>query len=347
MKPETRDHIQLSNVSVRIMQAMLIEHGRDPRPAIHAAGVDSAAIEDPAGHVSGRQELEFQRAFVALTADRPDIWFQTGLRYRLIAYGSFGFAMMTARSLRRAIDIATASGDLHYSLLSYSAIEEDGHLCGMKMDASAAPADLREFSTYRALGSIATMLNDMWRGVFPLGGIELEITESSIADYLRDSLHTKITFGAARNAWLWPPQIEDEALPMSNELLESTYAEQCRALIRQLEAGDPLIKRALWALPLKEGGYADAETLARRLGIAERSLQRELQARGVSYRALLERTREQQARDLLTSTDLSVEKIAMTLGYSELAVLSRAFKRWTGVSPSDFRAQLRRRDNVS
>lgn len=82
-----------------------------------------------------------------------------------------------------------------------------------------------------------------------------------------------------------------------------------------------------------------AAALARRVGMSLRKLQRVVAEHGTTVRALLEQTREANARQLLGDPRLSIDQVSFLLGYSEDRAFRRAFKRWTGTTP----AQLRRR----
>jgi hypothetical protein len=172
MRLETLDRIMFPNLSIRIMRSVLEELGLDAAPALKAAGVNQALIDDPAGQVNGRQELNFQFAYVELTGHAPEVWFRTGLRYRMLTYGAYGFAMMTAQTLRRSLAFSHLFGDLHYSLMHYEPLFEHSALAGVTMDPTPIPEPLREFSMHRALGSVTTILHDIWQGSFPLTRIE-------------------------------------------------------------------------------------------------------------------------------------------------------------------------------
>jgi AraC-like DNA-binding protein len=79
------------------------------------------------------------------------------------------------------------------------------------------------------------------------------------------------------------------------------------------------------------------ETIAYRLGYAPRTLQRKLKAGGTSYRELLDKTRSQLAIHYLQENQVAINEIACLLGFSEASAFHRAFKRWTGMTPSEFR----------
>ncbi|WP_297623005.1 AraC family transcriptional regulator [Nocardia sp.] len=79
------------------------------------------------------------------------------------------------------------------------------------------------------------------------------------------------------------------------------------------------------------------EEVARRLSVSTRTLQRRLADQGTSWREELEVVRYQHAKSLLRDTQLPLQSIAGRLGYSDHRTLRRAFQRWTGQSPNDYR----------
>jgi AraC-like DNA-binding protein len=337
---DTLDRIAFPNLSIRIMRGMLLEHGIDPAPALRAAGLEARIIDDPSGRVSGRQELDFQLAYATLTGPGPEIWFQTGLRYHTLTYGTYGFAMMTARTLRRALEFSALFSDLHYSLMVYAPLVDAGRVTGITMDPSAIPGNLRDFSLYRGLGAVSTMLRDIWQGPFPFLGIDVTMPAPAEPAYFARELGTQLRFGAARNAWLWSEDLQDAVLPMGSAVCEDTYERQCIEIIRRCRGEDNFVQAALAAMVRSPGFYPSPASLAVTLCVSERTLQRRLTERGLSYRVLLDQVRYQQARELLRARRMTIEQIAVALGYSEMAAFTRAFTRWFGASPSSYRRSI-------
>ncbi|GGO79381.1 AraC family transcriptional regulator [Marinobacterium nitratireducens] len=89
-------------------------------------------------------------------------------------------------------------------------------------------------------------------------------------------------------------------------------------------------------------GDASATTVARLLGMRPRSLQHQLKATHSSFSSILNEARFDLARDALTQSDVSLTDLALQLGYSELSAFSRAFKRWSGCSPQQWRERQER-----
>jgi len=72
-------------------------------------------------------------------------------------------------------------------------------------------------------------------------------------------------------------------------------------------------------------------------GVGVQKLQRCLRQEGLTYRDLLALVRSVRAKALLRETELSITEVAFVLGYSDHANFTRAFNRWAGCSPADFR----------
>jgi AraC-like DNA-binding protein len=85
-------------------------------------------------------------------------------------------------------------------------------------------------------------------------------------------------------------------------------------------------------------GYPEIELVAEAIGTSARTLQRQLAKEGLTYRELVESYRFEAARRLIEEGEYSFLTIALQLGYNEASSFSRAFRRWAGLSPSEYRA---------
>jgi AraC-like DNA-binding protein len=149
--------------------------------------------------------------------------------------------------------------------------------------------------------------------------------------------------------------------PLRFESLQGGVLFASRWLERPLAGADPLLRRILMqeagarmldADPLLLGdvrrvirslfeeGDCSRTRVADRLGIHERTLGRRLKAAGTTFQRLLDDTRSNTARQLLRDTRIPVRRIASALGYDDPTVFTRAFRRWTGLTPRDFRNSL-------
>jgi AraC-like DNA-binding protein len=84
-------------------------------------------------------------------------------------------------------------------------------------------------------------------------------------------------------------------------------------------------------------GYPRMEWVAEKLGTSRRSLQRRLASHGATFNRVAEQSLLRRAKTLLAGRNASITDIAFTLGYGDPAHFTRAFRRWTGITPSAYR----------
>jgi AraC-like DNA-binding protein len=87
-------------------------------------------------------------------------------------------------------------------------------------------------------------------------------------------------------------------------------------------------------------GQFRLEDVARAVDLSPRSFQRRLAALGTSHSMLLNRVRMIRACQLLSGSDTEIQQIAIEVGFRSPSTFSRAFQRWAGVSPREYRNSL-------
>jgi len=88
---------------------------------------------------------------------------------------------------------------------------------------------------------------------------------------------------------------------------------------------------------LEDNDALDVKLAAKKLNMSRHTLYRKLKKEGVSFQSLAEEVRQAEAKRHLEENNVSISEVAYLLGFSELSAFSRAFKRWTGESPVQFR----------
>jgi AraC-like DNA-binding protein len=139
------------------------------------------------------------------------------------------------------------------------------------------------------------------------------------------------SFALSREAWQLPMRRRD---PILRSVLER-HAEEIIARLPTSGSVTLEIRQALMSRITQ--GDTEIQSLARALATSSRSLQRRLASSGTSYKKLLDSTRSQAATRYLQNRTLSIGEVAYLLGYSEPAAFHRAFKRWNGITPQEFR----------
>jgi len=330
----------LSNQSVRIMSAQLRELGLRPEPVLAECGIEPGTLGDPKGQVTPEQEFALQKRFAELTRRHAGVWLRTGLQYHPLNMGALGLAMISAPTMRRGMELGIEYQDLTFSQCLYRLHYGDGgDVDGIEIQTDSVEPDVLEFNLHRSLGALRTVFNDMWQGVFPFARIETTLPRPAPDVDFAAILAAPVTFSAPRNVMFFKGDALEKPLPLGNPLLEDTYDRQCREILERHATKDEIADNVAELLVRCTGEWPSAREVAGKLAMTERTLQRRLAQAHVQFRDLLDRVREQRARDLLRDTRMSVEQITECLGYAEAASFTRAFTRWTGQAPTVFRRQ--------
>jgi AraC-like DNA-binding protein len=174
------------------------------------------------------------------------------------------------------------------------------------------------------------------------------VAHAALFEHARPAHHREYTrifggaekFEQAMTAIMFDHGLLDHRQSYHNpELYSVLRAEAERALERVTEglsAADQL-RRYLLARPPSR--IPDPSTAARDLGMSERSLRRRLAAESTSYRDLVRAILEMHADHMLRDPKRSIQETAHALGFADAATFHRAFKRWTGRTPKEYREQ--------
>ena len=148
-----------------------------------------------------------------------------------------------------------------------------------------------------------------------------------------------LEFGSSMNAILFGEELLSVRMPPSNQYVSGLLTERAEALLEKLENSKSMRGRVECLLiPILPTGEAKVETIARKLGLSRQTLFRKLKAEGVTFEQVLDELRRKLALEYLNGKNVSVNETAYQLGFSDAAAFSRAFKRWTGASPSTMKA---------
>ena len=305
-----------------------------PEELLDGLPVTVTQLADPTTKVPLRVcEAIVARAF-QLTHE-PALAVHIGLQMRLSSHGFLGFAAMTAGSVREALDLAVRFASTRTSAIGLSLYIE-GDTASLVIEEKTPLGTLRETLVIALLVGI-WQLGRALTGKLLDGSGECAFGEPA---YVRSlPYHTRLRFDCPNHRLVFPASELAIPLVTADPVATRLAREQCeRELAALVDAGLP--GRVRTAITSR----AEAPSLpaiARELRMSPRTLKRKLAEHGTTFSAIRDDMRRQRALLLLDNRGLSVGEIAARLGYSELPNFTRAFRKWTGVTPIAYRERSR------
>ena len=164
-----------------------------------------------------------------------------------------------------------------------------------------------------------------------------------LTDYRAAFGNTKLVFRAPKDALIMDTARLEQPLTHADQNLHHVLRTHADQLLQELPRTDSLSERVRkHILDTMPDGTVSADRVASLLHMSRRTLTRHLAEESTTFRDLLEDTRQRMARQYLATTNMSASDVAFLLGFSEAAPFVRAFKRWTGKTPTEFRREQRR-----
>lgn len=309
--------------------------GVDAGRVLQGIALSPADLATPDLLVTPDQELTAIRNLRAAAGDRPALAAEVGATYRLTTFGIFGYALLSSPTLRDVIAVTLRFIDLSY-IFSTIGVESTGDRIVVRLEDTALPDDVREFLVDRDLFAIHSVLGELVPGGVPFtdisfGGGRSAGTLTAYGERLglipSESDHgagVTMVFDAARL---------DEPLPQGSPAAVTVAEAMCRDLAATRRTRGPVSSRVRVEIAGRLTQGASMSSVAAGLGVSSRTLRRHLSDEGTSFQRLLDDVRLELARRMLATGLLSVEDVALRLGYAEASSFIHAFRRLTGDTP--------------
>ncbi|MBO9576401.1 MAG: AraC family transcriptional regulator [Sphingobium sp.] len=276
-------------------------------------------------------------------AEDPFFGLRLGAKFRPESFGVIGNVFRSSTNVRSALArlaayLCAVRGGTRVEFIVQDegadwiyAVEDDGIL-QRRQDV--------EFSLAATCGFVRALLGSQWTPV----AVHFEHAESDAKPRERQVLskffQAPVLFGQKTNKLVLHERDLDRMEPHGRNAAAPYMERYFRELVAEANGGECIANQVRYLIARRIGHAAlNLGSLASELGMSGRSLQRRLAEEGLSLRALVTEQRTIFAEALLSRETIHVSTIAQNLGYSDPAVLSRAFKLWKGSSPSAFRKQ--------
>jgi AraC-like DNA-binding protein len=324
---------------VRALLELAVAKGASRRDLLDRTGIEAAALDDRDGRISLARWVMLMRiareacgdpALALHFGEAFDVGDMSvvGLMTRAAATKGEGLKMVN-RFCRLVADVETEGGE------RFRLVRERAHT--WMVDTRINPNATPEVSE-AGFAQMVTMGRRMLPGVPHIRAVHFTHSEPSYSAEYDRIFEVPVVFDSDRNAFLMPEGWDAEPIALQPRYALDILSAHAEGLLERLDDNSSMAVRveALLA-PRLADGRACAASVAAGLGLSTQSLYRELKAEGVTFVEVRAALRRKLAAHHLREGNLSVKETGYRLGFSDPAAFSRAFKRWTGSSPSAFR----------
>jgi AraC-like DNA-binding protein len=299
------------------------------------AGLDHDALFLPGARIPEHVVLHFWELAVTATRD-PCLGLRVASHVRPTSLHGLSFAWLASPTL----------GDVLARTVRYQRLWLTSEIIDMRTSGRATEVILRASPDYpvgsacRADAFFATLLR--WVRYLADDSVNAERVylrhddHGQFAQY-RKEFRAPVLFNAESDRISFGMDALARVLPGANELLAAESDRIIEAYLNGLEADHLAGKVRGMLVDLLPQGQASQDAVAQRLHMSKRTLQRKLAAEGRTFVSLVDETRKSLAIEYMREERYPLIDIAYRLGFSDPSALSRAFKRWTGLSPTRFR----------
>jgi AraC-like DNA-binding protein len=322
---------------LRGLTGLIDDLGGDGRQLLARHGVDAAALDTDDAVIPS---LAAGRLLEAAAADRdcPDLGLRLAARQDIAVLGPLAIAIENSATLGEALDCATRFLFVHSPALTVAQVPDPSGRPGVaglrygSTDMDPLPPQVCD----NGLGLLHRIIVLIGGGRYGLRSVHL--THRPLAPVARytEFFGADVRFGQESAVLRVPVALTDARVAGGNRVLREVALDYMR---NHFPAPEQALQERVRQLLTQSLGTspADLAAIARRLRTHPRTLQRRLAETGTNYDKIVDAVRRETAHRLITTTDLPFSQVTAMVGMTEQSALTRAVRRWFGVSPRDLR----------
>lgn len=279
-------------------------------------------------------------------------WF--GQQLNVSSLGLLGYAAMSCDLVEEALQTIAKYFKLRaplYSLKLLTSIDTaDASLkdkSALQIDSNIDFAEIEYFLLSSALSGAANLLsyysskggtgegNESQDNI--VERVELTVPQPEDWEVAYSAMSCTVVFGALYNRLIFSSDVLKKESVAADPATKNAINALCKKQLSELERQHILAVKVRQFILQQEGKFPSLDEAAAHFFMSPRTLRRELQKEHTTYQTLLDKVRENIAIKYLTTTNKPINQIAYDVGFADKSNFGRAFKRWTGKRPSDFR----------
>ncbi|MFD2640978.1 AraC-like transcriptional regulator QhpR [Pseudomonas japonica] len=303
-------------------------------PHLGALGIDMALLERADIEIPGDQYVAL---WEAVGTAHPSIGLTLGSQTEADDFGALGHALHCAPSVEKALMT------LHTYIVVFaqeSSIDYRREGRQLRVDYQVLDTTVvnRRQDAEFAIASILRQLQLITGSdVRPLR-VDFEHPRPADVSVHRQLFRCPVFFSQPTNRITLPVEVFDLPVSQGNERLFRALEPYLQQEREQRNVSDELLPQVTRMIALGlASGLPSLDQVSEYMGLSRRTLQRRLKEQDIEFSLLVEEVRRDLALGYLNHSDYSMTQISLLLGYAESGSFTRAFRRWTGQSPQQFR----------
>ncbi|XOZ33797.1 AraC family transcriptional regulator [Halomonadaceae bacterium KBTZ08] len=324
-----------SGVLFRLVYQAMQRSGVDTDAIFRRLGVDENYLQRENLRTPHAAQVLFWQVVEEVTGD-PDIGLHLGLHvptykgqvleYLFLSSPTFGEGLRRAMNYQRLLSDAA---DLE--------LYEGAESCYLTLNAAAEEIRrIGHFSECFVLG-VLTFFNSVTDGEFLPTAVYFEHERSQGQQRVAESLGCPVSFGQKETRLYFPAHLLEHPSPHHEPGLLALHERFASEQVAELEKQDIVGDVERLVAEQLDSGEVTLSAVANRLNMKPRTLRTRLTEANTSFNQVVSQFRYRLACRLLAATDESIDEIVYLTGFSEPSTFYRAFKRWSGMTPIEFR----------
>lgn len=256
------------------------------------------------------------------------------------SHGVLGLLIQSCKNIGEAIKLGYKFQHLtrtaHFSSLTF-----DGDTVTSRLDTKGQdPEAIASFVEY-CHGNLYSIANHLIGYMQPIQALEIHFKHqprAPISSYKKILHNHNIKFGQTENQVIFSRKLMDLPVYFSDDSAKDKLLSEVNRQLLEKSATNSLSEKIKQLLQQQDPFMPlSLEQCAEKLNTSTSTIKRKLQEEESSYRVLLDTVREDLSKHYLRGSDFSVEQIATAIGFGNSTAFSRAFKRWAGQTPQQYR----------
>ncbi|EKU39129.1 MULTISPECIES: AraC family transcriptional regulator [Acinetobacter] len=331
---------ELPGTYINLLVETVKRWGVSGEQLLDGSGITSDQLKKPYWYVEFNHLNQFIERAITL-CEEPALAGYLALEMTASCYGSVGMAAMVSPNLGEALKILEQFIGSRCNLFKPQLKQEKNYVCWSIHQPVKAFQLSPNANIFLLIGFV--QIAKKLTGLSHLGKVELQMPEPIGFAQISDQLAVTCLFNQKRNSWTFPKEYLVQPVLTADPMLAPLLDAQCKRDIEKLKLKSGWkgrVKQVAEKLLLDEQGETlKVGQVAQIMNMSERTLQRYLALENTSFTVLIDLLKKEHAQKLLAQNNMSIEKVALMLGYAETSHFTRAFKRWMGMTPKYFQTQ--------